>query len=84
MIRPTRAKNRRLRVLVVAIRSPTRFQRARLCAITCRQPGAVGGERGHVVQPDAVLEVAYRIYLGVAAMISLQSSISPSRSVMKP
>ena len=40
-----------------------------------RQPGAVGGEapRGHVVQPDAVLEVAYRILdLGVAAMISLQ------------
>ena len=39
------------------------------------QPGAVGGEapRGHVVQPDAVLEVAYRILdLGVAAMISLQ------------
>ena len=40
-----------------------------------RQPGAVGREapRGHVVQPDAVLEVAYRILdLGVAAMISLQ------------
>ena len=40
-----------------------------------RQPGAVGGEapRGHVVQPDAVLEVAYRILdLGVAAMIGLQ------------
>ena len=40
-----------------------------------RQPGAVGGEapRGHVVQPDAVLEVEYRILdLGVAAMISLQ------------
>ena len=40
-----------------------------------RQPGAVGGEaaRGEMVQPDAVLEVAYRILdLGVAAMISLQ------------
>ena len=40
-----------------------------------RQPGAVGGEtpRRHVVQPDAVLEVAYRILdLGVAAMASLQ------------
>ena len=38
-----------------------------------RQPGAVGGEaaRGEVVQPDAVLEVAYRV-LGVAAMVSLQ------------
>ena len=39
------------------------------------QPGAVGGEspRGEMVQPDAVLEVPYRILdLGVAAMISLQ------------
>ena len=41
-----------------------------------RQPGAVGGEarRRHVVQPDAVLEVAYGVLdLGVAAMIGLQS-----------
>ena len=40
-----------------------------------RQPGAVGGEapRRHVVQPDAVLEVAYRVLdLGVTAMIGLQ------------
>ena len=40
-----------------------------------RQPGTVGGEaaRGEVVQPDAVLEVAYRVLdLGVAAMVSLQ------------
>ena len=40
-----------------------------------RQPGAVGGEtpRRHVVQPDAVLEVAYGVLdLGVAAMIGLQ------------
>ena len=40
-----------------------------------RQPGAVGGEaaRGEMVQPDAVLEVAYRILdLGVAAVVSLQ------------
>ena len=40
-----------------------------------RQPGGVGGEaaRGEMVQPDAVLEVAYRILdLGVAAMVSLQ------------
>ena len=39
------------------------------------QPGAVGGEarRRHVVQPDAVLEVAYGVLdLGVAAMIGLQ------------
>ena len=40
-----------------------------------RQPGAVGGEaaRGEMVQPDAVLEVAYRVLdLGVPAMVSLQ------------
>ena len=40
-----------------------------------RQPGAVGGEAAgrHVVQPDAVLEVAYGVVdLGVAAMIGLQ------------
>ena len=40
-----------------------------------RQPSAVGGETAgrHVVQPDAVLEVAYRVLnLGVAAMIGLQ------------
>ena len=40
-----------------------------------RQPGAVGGEAAgrHVVQPDAVLEVAYLILdLGVAAMVCLQ------------
>ena len=40
-----------------------------------RQPGAVGSEaaRGEMVQPDAVLEVAYRILdLGVAAVVGLQ------------
>ena len=40
-----------------------------------RQPGAVGGEaaRWEMVQPHAVLEVAYRILdLGVTAMIGLQ------------
>ena len=51
-------------------------QRARLWAHRLyRQPGAVGGEaaRGEMVQPDAVLEVSYRVLvLGVAAMISLQ------------
>ena len=39
------------------------------------QPGGVGGEaaRGHVVQPDAVLEVSDGILdLGVAAMVGLQ------------
>ena len=45
-----------------------------------RQPGAVGGEarRRHVVQPDAVLEVAYGVLdLGVAAMIGLPVPASP-------
>ena len=40
-----------------------------------RQPGGVGGEapEGEMVQPDAVLEVAYRILdLGVAAVVGLQ------------
>ena len=40
-----------------------------------RQPGGIGGEAAgrHVVQPDAVLEVAYGILdLGVAAMVSLE------------
>ena len=67
VIRPTRAKTRRLRVLVITVRSPR--------PIRAVQPGAVGGEarRRHVVQPDAVLEVAYGVLdLGVAAMIGLQ------------
>ena len=78
VIRPTRAKTRRLRVLVITVRSPRPIravQRARLCAIPDRQPGAVGSEapsRRHVVQPDAVLEVAYVLDAGVAAMIGLQ------------
>ena len=77
--RPAREKNRRRRVLVVAIRSPRPIravQRARLWAIVLDgQPGAVGGEaaRGEMVQPDAVLEVSDGILdLGVAAMVSLQ------------
>ena len=39
------------------------------------QPGPVGSESAgrQVVQPDAVLQVAYRVLdLGVAAMVSLQ------------
>ena len=79
VIRPTRAKTRRLRVLVVTICSTQadagcpagQVMRHHLD----RQPGAVGGEapRRHVVQPDAVLEVAYGVLdLGVAAMIGLQ------------
>ena len=51
------------------------------------QPGGVGGDapRGEMVQPDAILEVAYRILnLGVAAMIGLEIQGLPSRSEMKP
>ena len=79
--RPAREKNRRRRVFVVAIRSPRPIravQRARLWAHRLDgQPGAVGGEaaRGEMVQPDAVLEVAYGILdLGVAAMVASSSS----------
>ena len=51
------------------------------------QPGAVGGEaaRGEMVQPDAVLEVAYGILdLGVAAMVSLQFEQLPVPSLTVP
>ena len=87
--RPARAKTRRLRVLVVVVRSPRpsrAVQRARLCAITCTASQATfgklrtGGEtaRRHVVQPDAVLEVAYGVLnLGVAAVVGLQSQHLP-------
>ena len=78
VIRPTRAKTRRLRVLVVTVRSarPMRaVQRARLCHHLHRQPGAVGGEapRGEMVESDAVFQVSNGVLdLGVAAMIGLQ------------
>ena len=50
-----------------------------------RQPGAVGGEarRRHVVQPDAVLEVAYGVLDRRGGDDRPSSSVSPSRSVMK-
>ena len=73
VIRPARAKKRRLRVLVITICSPKPIravQRARLWAITCT---ASQVPRRHVVQPDAVLEVAYGVLdLGVAAVVGLQ------------
>ena len=76
--RPAREKNRRRRVLVVAIRSPRPIravQRARLWPSSgwpARRRWRRSG-RGEMVQPDAVLEVAYGILdLGVAAMVSLQ------------
>ena len=89
--RPAREKNRRRRVLVVAIRSPRPIRAVQAGQVVGHrldgQPGAVGGEaaRGEMVQPHAVLEVAYGILdLGVAAMVSLQFEQLPSRSVMKP
>ena len=79
VIRPTRAKTRRLRVLVVTVRSarPMRaVQRARLCAITCtasQAPLAAKRPRGEMVESDAVFQVSNGVLdLGVAAMIGLQ------------
>ena len=67
VIRPTRAKTRRLRVLVITVplaqTNPRRPAGQVMRHHLDRQPGAVGGEapRRHVVQPDAVLEVAYGV-----------------------
>ena len=79
VIRPTRAKTRRLRVLVITVplaqTNPRRPAGQVVRHHLYRQPGTVGGEaaRGEMVQPHAVLEVAYRILdLGVTAMIGLQ------------
>ena len=79
MIRPTRAKTRRLRVLVVTVPSPRPIravQWARLCAITwtaSQAPLAAKRPDGMWFSPTAVLEVAYGVLdLGVAAMIGLQ------------
>ena len=55
VIRPTRAKTRRLRVLVITVRSPRPIRAVQLGQVMRhhldRQPGAVGGEarRRHVV-----------------------------------
>ena len=59
VIRPTRAKTRRLRVLVITVRSPRPIRAAagQVMRIMDRQPGAVGGEAPRPVQPDAVLDV---------------------------
>ena len=77
--RPARVKNRRLRVLVVTICSPRPMRAVQPGQVVghrlYRQPGGVGGEaaRGEMVQPDAVLEVSYRVLdLGVAAVVGLQ------------
>ena len=74
MIRPTRAKTRRLRVFDHGPLAQTNCPAGQVKPNLDRQPGAVGGEapRRHVVQPDAVLEGVGVLDLGVAAMIGLQ------------
>ena len=70
---------------MVAIRSPRDPRRPAGQVVGHRldgQPGAVGGEaaRGEMVQPDAVLEVAYGILdLGVAAMVPVRATPRPGR-----
>ena len=52
VIRPTRAKTRRLRVLVITVRSPRPIravQRARLCAITWTASQRGSDQRQHLV-----------------------------------
>ena len=78
MIRPTRAKTRRLRVLVVTVRSPRPIravQRARLCAITwtaSQAPLAAKRPDGMWFSPTPYLRSRMAFLdLGVAAMIGL-------------
>ena len=74
--RPTREKNRRRRVLVVAICSPRPAPSSGPgCGPSPVPASAVGGEAAgrHVVQTDAVLEVSNGVLdLGVAAVVGLQ------------
>ena len=77
--RPAREKNRRRRVLVVAICSPRPIravQRARLWAVTCtasQAPLAAKRPDGMWFRTDAVLEVSNGVLdLGVAAVVGLQ------------
>ena len=79
VIRPTRAKTRRLRVLVVTVRSarPMRaVQRARLCAITrtaSQAPLAAKRPEGRWLSPTPCFRSPNGVLdLGVAAMIGLQ------------
>ena len=89
--RPARAKNRRRRVLVVTAWSPRPIravQRARLCAITCtasQAPLAAKRPDGMWFSPTPYLRS--RIAFSISAWrrwSASMSSISPSRSVMKP
>ena len=74
VIRPTRAKTRRLRVLVITVRSPRPIravQRARLWpSLAARRRWRRSAIEGMWFKPDAVFEVAYGVLdLGVSAMI---------------
>ena len=89
--RPARPKKRRLRVLVVTICSPRPIravQRARLWAITCtasQAPLAAKRPEGRWFSPTPYLRS--RMAFSISAWrrwSASSSSISPSRSVMKP
>ena len=90
VIRPTRAKARRLRVLVITTCSPRPMravQRSRLCAITCtasQAPLAAKRPEGRWFNPTPYLRS--RMAFSISAWrrwSASSSSISPSRSVMK-
>ena len=91
VIRPAREKNRRRRVLVVTTCSPRPMravQRAMLCAITCTaSQAALAAKRpaGRWFNPTPCLRS--RMAFSISAWrrwSASSSSISPSRSVMKP
>ena len=89
--RPAREKNRRRRVLVVAICSPRPIravQRARLWAITCtasQAPLAAKRPDGMWFRPTPYLRSRMAFSISAWRRWSASSSrVSPSRSVMKP
>ena len=89
--RPAREKNRRRRVLVVAICSPRPIravQRARLWAITCtasQAPLAAKRPDGMWFGPTPYLRSRMAFSISAWRRWSASSSrVSPSRSVMKP
>ena len=91
VIRPTRAKTRRLRVLVITVRSPRpsrAVQRARLCAITwAASQAALAAKRpeGRWFSPTPCLRSRIAFSTSAWQRWSASSSrVSPSRSVMKP
>ncbi len=89
--RPARAKNRRRRVLVVAIRSPRpsrAVQRARLCAIIwAASQAALAAKRpeGRWFSPTPYFRSRMAFSISAWRRWSASNSrVSPSRSVMKP